>query len=389
MFTNGPTAFFVYGIIACLVDLLWRLTTNRWPTYKRHLAIFSLFGLFIAARSFYLWYASGLTGETGDWLTKAIGVFMGLCISNVPFLFGSRNPIHGWVLGSNARPDASRRLVIVADPHWSEELTGLQQATLAMPDADWLFLGDVFEVWLGVRSFQTDAQRNFIWWVHERRRTGHWVGLWLGNREYFLDSLAYRFDYMGEGIGGALKDEPIAFEHGDLINTEDRLYRLWNLISRSWLVWLLAKMIPSYFGKKLALAMEKALQKTNKGYKLEFPRDEFQKSAYACGSPTLITGHFHTHEVTEHGFSVPWASNGKFLLWQSGEFTPVDYNPNRKHQWGNAPLEEEEVEAGEGEAASGTEAGNQEPGVRGQGTSEIGQGIAGSSDGSANTPALS
>lgn len=331
LFEDSFSVFFVYCVVAFLADAAWMAFTRRTPTYKRHLTIMCLFGLFLAAKELHL---SRPPDIKSNWLICAIGAISGLCLSSLPFLLGSRNPKYGWARGSSARPDPSRRLVIVADPHWSEELTGLQQATLAMSDADWLFLGDAFEVWVGVKGLQTDSQRNFIWWVHERRRTGHWVGLWLGNREYFLDSFAHKFDFMGEGVGGALQGEQIVFEHGDLVNTGDTLYRLWNLVSRSWPVWLIAKMIPSFIGRKLAPVLEKALQTTNAANKVEFPKAEFQLAAVKCGAPMLITGHFHTHEEVENGFSIPWATNGKFFLWEKGKFSPIDFNPNRKHVWG-------------------------------------------------------
>ena len=317
----GFAALLAYALISFLLDLACRIIVKSWPIYKRHLAILGLLALAIAIGERHLpQYTSYLTNV---WLMSGIGVILGLILSCLPFVFGSRNPTYGWTRGSNKRHDTSRRLVIVADSHWSEEMTGLRQATLAMPDADWLFLGDVFDVWIGVKGFETDAQRNFIWWVSERRRVGRWVGLWLGNREYFLDNLANKFDFMGEGIYGKLQGEPFAFEHGDLINQNDSPYRFWNLISRSGPVWLLAKIIPAFIGKRLVILLEKKLQTTNLEYKFQFPRDEFQSAADKSGADFFITGHFHTFEEVEKGASIQWAHEGKFVLWQNGEFKNI------------------------------------------------------------------
>jgi UDP-2,3-diacylglucosamine pyrophosphatase LpxH len=261
---------------------------------------------------------------SADYLLPCIlGIFIGLVAGSLPMLFGSRAASYGWRMGNNARPDASRPLLVVADPHWRIDLTGLHEATLAEPDADWLFLGDVFNIWMGLKGFETDAQRNFLWWVSERRRTGHWIGLWLGNREYFLDGIADKFDFIGEGTEGRLFTEPFVFEHGDLINTKDWKYRFWNLFSRSMPVWAFAKITPPIIGAKLCSWLEKKLKATNEENKIGFPMEEFQKAIDAAGAEYFIVGHFHCLEEADKGLSIPWAHEGQMMLWQNGEFRLV------------------------------------------------------------------
>jgi len=313
----------ISGAASFLMDFAWVRSTRRWPMYKRHFAIFVLMGLLILCRGLYL---HGSFGTVNQWCFTLVGLAAGLCAGALPFVFGSRSLYYGWMRGSNARPDLSRRLVVIADPHWCEELTGLRQATLAMPDADWLFLGDVFNVWVGTSGFSTDANRNFLWWVSERRRTGHWVGFWTGNREFFLDNLSDKFDFMGEGVGGYLWGETFAFEHGDLINTMDRSYRIWNLISRSAPVWLLALALPRPIGRRLASYLERKLVTTNLEFRTNFPKDDFDSAIHCSGMPYFIAGHFHRTEVFHKGMSVEWANEGKFLVLQGGEFTYQDFN---------------------------------------------------------------
>jgi UDP-2,3-diacylglucosamine pyrophosphatase LpxH len=139
-----------------------------------------------------------------------------------------------------------------------------------------------------------------------------------------LDGLAGKFDFMGEGVGGRLSGEPLAFEHGDLINTRDRLYRFWNLVSRSGPLWLCGMMMPAFMGKKIASALEKRLRTTNLENKAVFPKREFQRAASECGSDVFITGHFHRLERVGNGTSIPWAHSGDFWLWQNGELTALD-----------------------------------------------------------------
>ncbi len=202
-------------------------------------------------------------------------------------------------------------------------LTGLETATAAHPEADWLFLGDVFDVWVGFPGMESDAQRAFLAWADGRRAAGRWVGLWLGNREYFLDPHAARFDLMGEGTGGGLEDEGLVWEHGDLVNAADRQYRLWNLASRSGPVWLLFRLMPAGTARRVSAWMERKLRTTNAAYKLRFPREAFRAAAQAHSGKTFLTGHFHTHEVEANGIALPWAHEGQFMVWRQGKVAPL------------------------------------------------------------------
>jgi UDP-2,3-diacylglucosamine pyrophosphatase LpxH len=197
-------------------------------------------------------------------------------------------------------------------------LTGLAEATAAHPEADWLFLGDVFDVWVGLPGMETGGQGTFLAWVGERRAAGRWVGLWMGNREYFLDGLSPQFDLLGEGTGGFLEGEALAWEHGDLINDADRPYRLWNLVSRSTPLWLVFRLLPAASARQVSAWMERKLRTTNAAYKLAFPREAFRAAAEAQAGTTFLTGHFHTHEVEANGIALPWAHEGRFMVWREG-----------------------------------------------------------------------
>ena len=241
-----------------------------------------------------------------------------LCSPACPSWGGRNLEAFGWWRGARERPDPGRPLILVADPHWAEELTGLRQATLAHPGADWLFLGDVFDVWVGIPGMETEAQRAFRWWVGERRDAGRWVGFWMGNREFFLDPLSPQFSLMGEGTGGALPQEGLTWEHGDLVNHSDRPYRLWNLVSRSGPLWLLARLLPARAATALAARLERAMRTTNRNYKLTFPREDFGAAASRAGGAVFLTGHFHSREAEGTGIALPWAHDGAFMVWREG-----------------------------------------------------------------------
>jgi UDP-2,3-diacylglucosamine pyrophosphatase LpxH len=315
--------FLAFGVLAGLLDLALRRTRHDLPIYRRHLLIFLAVAVFAATDEWHQRFVPGRECAFLDWVADTLGAAFGLAFVSLSFLWSRNLDAFGWWRGSRQRPDPSRPLILVADPHWAEELTGLREATLAHPGADWLFLGDVFDVWVGIPGMETEAQRSFLWWVQERRAAGRWVGLWMGNREFFLDSLSPRFSLLGEGIGGALPSENLAWEHGDLVNRVDRRYRLWNLISRSGLLWLLARLLPARAASRLASRLEKAMRTTNKDYKVSFPREAFGEAARREPGATFLTGHFHSHEVEGQGVALPWAHEGRFMVWREGRVEPL------------------------------------------------------------------
>jgi len=294
------------------------------PCYRRHSRIFV--ALAISSLGGMLLLGGGHMGQGRwvSWLLWILGSTAGLAVFTLGRLRSRNLAAWGWQRGSTKRPDPARPLILVADPHWSDELVGLQAATRVHPDADWLFLGDVFDVWVGLPGMTSDAQRSFLSWVRERRRGGRWVGLWMGNREFFLDCYAEIFDLMGEGTEGSIEGENLAFEHGDLINPRDWQYRMWNRISRSGPMWLLFRAMPGKLAAFIAAKLEKQMRTTNRAYRLVFPREAFLAAAKAHAPSVFITGHFHTHEVEDNGIALPWAFEGAFMVWREGRVEPLD-----------------------------------------------------------------
>lgn len=313
----------VFGILAWTLDLATRHNRPDLPMYRRHLLVFGMVAVFGAADEWHQSFVPGRACELGDWVADVLGGGLGLLIGSLHLLFTRHLAALSWWRGAARRSDASRDLILVADPHWAAELTGLEAATAHFPEADWLFLGDVFDVWVGMPGMETSAQRAFLDWAHDRRAAGRWVGLWLGNREYFLDRHADGFDLMGEGVGGRLEGEALTWEHGDLVNTADRQYRLWNLVSRSGLLWLLFRLMPGSTARRVSAWMERKLRTTNSAYKLAFPRQAFRAAAEASPGTTFLTGHFHTHEVEANGIALPWAHEGRFMVWRGGRVEPL------------------------------------------------------------------
>lgn len=317
-----------FGSLAFLLDRALRTGHQDLPLYRRHLWVFLGVSIFGALDEWHQGYIPGREASLLDWVADSLGAALGLFATVVPALHTRRLEALSWCRGSARRPDPARPLVLVADPHWASELVGLEAATLAHPEADWLFLGDVFDVWVGLPDMQTEPQHRFLQWVGERRAAGRWVGLWLGNREYFLDRHASRFDLMGEGTGGRLEGEELRFEHGDLINSADWKYRAWNLVSRSALFWAAFSLLPGALAASVAANLERRLRTTNRAYKLAFPRGAFEAAASTEAPATFLTGHFHTLERAANGLALPWAFEGQFMVWQGGRVEPLGAKPD-------------------------------------------------------------
>lgn len=317
-----------YALLALLMETALARTRPDLPLYRRHLLVFAAVSAFGALDEWHQSFVPGRDCEVLDWVADTAGGVLGLALISLSRLRArARWAAHSWRRGADRRPDPGRDLLLVADPHWSRELVGLDAATAAHPDADWLFLGDCFDVWVGLPGMETEAQARFLAWVADRRAKGRWVGLWLGNREYFLDRHAAAFDLMGEGVGGGLPAEGLAFEHGDLINTADWRYRLWNLISRSGVLWAAFRLMPAARAARIAAGLEAKLRTTNREYKLAFPREAFAAAAQAAqarGARAFLTGHFHTDQREGAGHALPWAFEGRFQVWRKGQVDALE-----------------------------------------------------------------
>lgn len=311
-------------LLAIGLELLWRTIWLGTPVYRRHLLIFVALGSVGALNC----VCNIFKSECGCSVVRIVfdffGAGVGLTVSSLPWLWGNRLRGFGWQRGVRLRRDPLAPLILVADPHWHESLVGLKEARSAYPSADWLFLGDLFDIWVGIPGRQNNLEREFLAWVKESRSNNIWVGLWLGNREFFLDHLSNQFDLMGEGVGGELVAEGLCWEHGDLVNSADWRYRLWAIISRSSVAWMLVRILPSFFVDNLVNYAKRVIRSNSCCRTPSFPDREFIRvTAMHCGK-TFVTGHFHTYKSYGSGLSLPWAKDGKFMVWYNGEVKSLE-----------------------------------------------------------------
>lgn len=314
----------LFAILAASIELLLRLFWLGTPPYRRHLIIFVILGTLGALNAGFNPLLVHRGCVSGHIFFDFFGVGIGLTLSSLPWLWGRRLGGLGWQRGTGVRKNPLAPLILVADPHWHESLVGLNEARFAHPGADWLFLGDLFDIWVGIPERHTDLEREFLEWVSESRSNDVWVGLWLGNREFFLDHLSDQFDLMGEGVGGQLVSEGLCWEHGDLINGTDWRYRLWNIVLRSSAAWIIVRFLPSFLVDGIVNRLKKSVRSAGRVRKSTFPEKSFKEVAAAHYGKTFVTGHFHTYKIHGNGISLPWAKDGKFMVWYKGEVNDLD-----------------------------------------------------------------
>jgi UDP-2,3-diacylglucosamine hydrolase len=166
-----------------------------------------------------------------------------------------------------------------------------------------VLLGDLFEVWIGLPSVQTEDQRTVLEALRQITSEGRRVVYLRGNRDYFIEEpLAESGVLLHDQWDMQTPGGCVRFEHGDLINTSDRNYLRWREVSRSGTVSGLFRLLPASRQQALAERLERSLGKTNAYFKAYRPDEELRRWAEglrAEGVATAVLGHFHVDEAVE------------------------------------------------------------------------------------------
>ena len=165
-----------------------------------------------------------------------------------------------------------------------------------------VFLGDLFNLWIGRRELEQPHQRAVAQQLETLRRDGMVVRYVEGNRDYRIAPA-----YVGSALDDATLDgvseefggRRLWAIHGDLANPADRNYRRWRRVSRSSLFWVLFNLLPRKRRMRVADAIERKMRRSNRDFKRVFPEQEVR--AYAAGFleqgyDTVVLGHFHVEK---------------------------------------------------------------------------------------------
>jgi UDP-2,3-diacylglucosamine pyrophosphatase LpxH len=197
-----------------------------------------------------------------------------------------------------------KRVAVIADAHVGGP-GGAVEPLLAqldeLPAADCelvVFLGDMFQVWVGLPRFETAEIRAFLGRVTNLRQRGLRTVYLEGNRDFFIASGCYAtaFDVTGTEFSWTDGERRLLFVHGDGLNERDRKYRFWRWLSKSAPVRAAMRGLPATAARRLVARTERGLADTNFRHKTRIPEEAVRRYAsgrIAEGHDLVVLGHFH------------------------------------------------------------------------------------------------
>jgi UDP-2,3-diacylglucosamine pyrophosphatase LpxH len=161
-----------------------------------------------------------------------------------------------------------------------------------------LLLGDLCQVWVGFRQYETSDVRGLVATLDELRAGGLRVDYVEGNRDFFLGAGPYRevFDTVGDEVAFAAGGVRYLAVHGDGLNDRDRQYRAWRWLSKSPPVRLVVRHLPKSVVAPMVARTERKLSGTNFKHRMRIPEEAIRAYAerrLAEGHDVLLLGHFH------------------------------------------------------------------------------------------------
>jgi len=161
-----------------------------------------------------------------------------------------------------------------------------------------VLLGDLFQAWVGLPSFESPEVTAVVAALRNLRRRGLRIDYVEGNRDFFLRGGPYAdaFDAITLEVGFETGGTRYLAVHGDGLNDRDWKYRFWRRLSKSGPVEWGVRRIPRRLARRLVAATEERLSQTNFKHRAELPEAAIRAYAerrLAEGHDVLLLGHFH------------------------------------------------------------------------------------------------
>lgn len=161
-----------------------------------------------------------------------------------------------------------------------------------------LLLGDLFQIWIGNRRYETPDIALVTETLVALREAGLRVDYVEGNRDFFLAGSPYdrAFDLVGSEVAFEAGGVRYLAVHGDGLDRRDRKYRFWRSVSKSRPSRLAASLMPRRFAQRLVFGTERRLSRTNLEHKRAIPEEvlrAYGRRRLAEGHDVLLLGHFH------------------------------------------------------------------------------------------------
>ena len=173
------------------------------------------------------------------------------------------------------------RVAVVADAHLGGPggpAGPLVEQLRRLPDegcGHLLLLGDLFQLWIGDRRYETDDIVQVVEALVALRRAGLRVDYIEGNRDFFIgrSPYAHAFDRVTNEVSLELGGVRYLAVHGDGLDRRDWKYRFWRALSKSTPSRLVAQNMPRRIAGAMAHGTEQRLSETNQRHKRFIPED--------------------------------------------------------------------------------------------------------------------
>ncbi|MBT3375440.1 MAG: hypothetical protein HN742_14610 [Lentisphaerae bacterium] len=224
-------------------------------------------------------------------------------------------------------------MILLADSHVSSDAIPATPffdtlQAIARTDEDVVFLGDIFELWVGLPRYETEVHQRFLAWCTEQKEERE-IGFVEGNHEFFVID-AHRDAFSWGTAERWLDDGGVLFLHGDTINREDTGYTRLRRALKNGCIKALMHWIP--FGPRIAQWVKGILNKHKPANADRFPDaavTAFAEETSEEDVRVIFSGHFHTsrRHASPHGpdvFIVPaWKFDHEVARYDpdTGEFS--------------------------------------------------------------------
>lgn len=161
-----------------------------------------------------------------------------------------------------------------------------------------LLLGDMFQVWLGDRRYETPEVAAVMPALDRLRAKGVVIEYIEGNRDFFIAESLYERHFDRVAMETSFEVDGVRYlaVHGDGLNDKDYQYRFWRWLSKSALSRFFWTRLPRRLAARLVGSTERRLSDTNFKHKQRIPEEAIRaygERRLAEGYDVLLLGHFH------------------------------------------------------------------------------------------------
>ncbi len=195
--------------------------------------------------------------------------------------------------------------IFLADAHLLDPAAGNYQRLLAFLRQNrghirhLVLLGDIFDFWLGYRHTVFAPFVPLLEELRRQRETGTELIFVEGNHDFHMGPFFSEFldcRILPDGGPLQLDDRKIFIAHGDLINPDDKAYRMLRRTLRCRLSRLLLPLVPPDWAWSVARWASRLSGRRGKSHSAFLPEQallSYARERFAEGFDTVITGHFH------------------------------------------------------------------------------------------------